>query len=68
MSEMKEIEEGRERWLKGVDIQATIKEIDDYIKFKTTEYGYHKFQDDELWELYKEEFKDFTIPIFKDCN
>jgi hypothetical protein len=48
MSKIKEIEEGRERWPKGVDIRTTIKEIDEYVKFKTTKYAYHNFQDDEL--------------------
>jgi hypothetical protein len=43
MSKIKEIKAGRKRWLKGVDIEATTKEIDDYITFKITEYIYYDF-------------------------
>jgi hypothetical protein len=38
-----EIEARKERWLKGVDIEATIKEINDYIKFKIIKYTYYNF-------------------------
>ena len=48
MSEMKEIKAGRERWPKGIGVEATSKEIDDYITFKITEYIHYNFQDDEL--------------------
>jgi hypothetical protein len=69
MSENKEMKAGRVKWPKGIDIEvAGIEEIDDFIAFKVTEYIHYDFQDDELWELYKEDFKDFTIAIFKDCN
>ena len=65
---MKEIKAGRERWPKGIGAEATSKEIDDYITFKITEYIHYNFQDDELWELYQEDFKGFSIATFKDCN
>ena len=43
MSKIKEIKAGRERWLKGIDKEATTREIDDYIIFKITEYTYYNF-------------------------
>ena len=65
---MKEIKVGRERQLKGISVEATNKEINDYIIFKITEYIHYNFQDDELQELYQEDFKGFFIATFKDCN
>jgi len=42
--------------------------INDYIKFKTLEYTYYKFTNDDLWEQYKEDFTGFIEVIFKTCN
>jgi hypothetical protein len=36
-----------------------------YIKFKTLEYKYFKLINDDLWEQYKEDFSDFTEPVFR---
>ena len=43
ISKIKEIKAGRERWPKGIRVEATSKEIDDYIIFKITEYIYYNF-------------------------
>jgi hypothetical protein len=48
MSDLKEIKAGRGRWLKGVNLEASSEEIDDYIAFKVTEYTHYDFQDEEL--------------------
>jgi hypothetical protein len=39
-----------------------------YIKFKTLEYKYFKLINDDLWEQYKEDFSDFTEPVFRNCT
>ena len=68
MSEITVIEEGRERWPKGINADAPTKDIDEYIKFKTTEYIHYDVQDKELWELYQEDFKGFSLATFKECS
>ncbi len=42
--------------------------VAEYIKTKQAEYEEHDFIDSDLWELFKEDFTDFTEQIFKDCN
>ena len=38
------------------------------MQFKTLEYEVYDFKDNELWEAYKEDFHNFTVQIFKNCN
>jgi hypothetical protein len=74
MSEiMKEIQAGRERWPKGIDTvdnttTTTIKDIDDYITFKITEYTHYNVHDEDLWEVFKEDFKGFSLIMLKECS
>jgi hypothetical protein len=49
MADIKEVKAGREKWPMGIDIQtADIKDMNDYITYKTIEYTYYDFQDKEL--------------------
>jgi hypothetical protein len=63
----KQISEGQKKWRQGVNLTSA-ENANEYIKFKTLEYEYFKFINDDLWEQYKEDFADFTEPIFKTCN
>ncbi|KAA6409366.1 MAG: hypothetical protein FRX48_06919 [Lasallia pustulata] len=47
---------------------SDIDDVDTFVKFKLQEYEEHNFQDDKLWELFKEDFNSFTEQIFKSCN
>ena len=71
MSDLEEIKAGRGRWLKGIDLSdkdITTKEADDYINFKILEYQYYDFKDEELWELFKEDFSVFSTAAFKEYS
>jgi hypothetical protein len=68
MSEMKEIKAGRVRWPKGIGVEDTTEDIDNYITYKITEYTHYDVQDEELWEVFQEDFTGFSKSIFKDCN
>jgi hypothetical protein len=41
MSKIKDIKAGRARWPKGIGVEDTTKDVDDYIRFKITEYTYY---------------------------
>ena len=43
-------------------------DVNDYIKFKTLEYKYYKFTNNDLWEQFKEDFADFIEAISKTCS
>jgi hypothetical protein len=60
----RQIDDGQKKWRQGPDLTST-NNINDYVKFKTLEYVYYKFTNDDLWEQYKEDFADFTEAIFK---
>jgi hypothetical protein len=45
-----------------------VENVNDYIKFKILKYKHFKFINDDLWELYKEDFADFIEVVFKTCN
>jgi hypothetical protein len=62
----RQIDEGQKKWRQGVN--PTSIEVNDYVKFKTLEYAYYKFTNDDLWEQYKEDFAGFTEAIFKTYN
>jgi hypothetical protein len=47
---------------------SVVENVNDYIKFKILEYKHFKFINDDLWELYKEDFTAFTKATFKACN
>ena len=63
----KQIDEGQDKWRQGVDL-TSIADVNNYIKFKTLEYEYFRFMNNDLWEQYQEDFADFTEAIFKVCN
>ena len=63
----KQIDEGQEKWSQGVDLIST-SDVNDYIKYKTLEYGHYKLLNDDLQEQYKEDFTDFIEAIFKAYN
>ena len=66
-----QVEAGQERWGRGIDVQSdktTTTDIDDFIKFKALEYEDADLKDDDMWEVYKDDFKDFTVEIFRNCN
>jgi hypothetical protein len=44
----RQIDEGQKKWRQGVD--PTSIEVNDYVKFKTLEYAYYKFINNDLWE------------------
>ena len=54
-----QIREGQKKWSKGINIDPNdfnIIDINDFIQFKTLEYKVYDFKDNELWEVYKEDF------------
>jgi len=63
----KQIDKGQKKWSQGVNL-TSINDVNDYIKFKVIEYGYYKFTNFNMWELYQEDFADFTEAILKACN
>jgi hypothetical protein len=60
---------GKDRWGEGIDLKATNKkELFEFLLFKDLEFQYHDFQDDDLWEAFKDDFKDFTLQNLKTCD
>ena len=67
----KQLDEGQEKQGKGIDIQPdniNIKDINDFVKFKILEYKVANLKDNDIQEVYKDDFKDFITKIFKKCN
>jgi hypothetical protein len=68
MADIREqINEGQKKWRQGPDF-TSINDVNGYVKFKTLEYVYYKFTNNDLWEQYKEDFIGFTEAIFKTCK
>ena len=66
-----QVKEGQKKWSKGINIDLddiNIIDINDFIQFKILEYKFYDFKDSKIQEIYKEDFWNFTIKIFKDCN
>ena len=63
----KQIDKGQEKQSQGVDLMS-ISDVNNYIKYKTLEYGHYKLLNDNLQKQYKEDFTDFTKAIFKAYN
>ena len=66
-----QVNKGQEKQGKGINIQSndiSIKDINDFMKFKILKYKTYNLKDNELWEVYKEDFQNFTLQIFKDYN
>ena len=45
-----------------------VENVNDYIKFKILKYKHFKFINNDLQELYKEDFTDFIKAVFKTYN
>ena len=66
-----QVREGQKKWSKGINIDPNninIIDINDFIQFKILKYEAYNFKDSEIWEVYKEDFQNFIVKIFKDCN
>ena len=63
----KQIDNGQKKWRQGVDL-TLVENVNDYIKFKILKYKHFKFINDDLWELYKEDFAAFIEATFKAYN
>jgi hypothetical protein len=54
------------KWEAGIDTEnSTSQDLTDYIQTKTHLYEVERAADSDLWDLYQEEFKDFTVATFK---
>ena len=54
------------KWRYGIDINnAERDEVQEYIQTKLYFYVEDKVQDSDLWELFREDFKDFSANVFK---
>ena len=65
------IKKGQKKWGREISIDSNdinITDINDFIQFKILKYKIYDFKDNELWETYKENFQNFTLQIFKNCN
>ena len=60
----------RPNWGNGITLtnETTAEDITNYIDFKINEYTEYNFKDKNLWEVYQEDFNNFTIQTFKDAN
>jgi hypothetical protein len=53
------------KWKYGIDVTtATDKDILDYMQTKLYDYMSNRVSDDDLWELFQDDFKDFTTDMF----
>ena len=55
---------GQKKWPKGINLQfnkTTTEDINKFMKFKILKYKAYNFKDDELWEVYKEDFNNFIL-------
>ena len=63
------IRNGRAQWAESINIKdAKATEINDYITYKTIEYGKYKLSDDDLWGAFQDDFKGFTTRTFEAAN
>ncbi len=50
------------KWERGIDPKkATNAELQEYIQTKVYQYTLDKMSDDNLWDLFQDNFKDFNI-------
>lgn len=53
------------KWKYGIDVTtATDEDILDYMQTKLYDYMSDGVSDDDLWELFQDDFKDFTVDMF----
>ena len=58
------VKKGQKKWGRGIDVDfnnINIIDINDFVQFKTLEYKVYDFKNNELWEVYKEDFQNFTL-------
>ena len=48
--------------------KTTVEDFTNYIDFKVNKYTKRNFKDKSLWELYREDFNNFTVQTFKDID
>jgi hypothetical protein len=54
------------KWDYGIEVDAaTTEDLTNYMQTKIYSYQYDKRNDDNLWECFKDDFKNFTIDTFK---
>jgi len=54
-----QVDAEQEKWPKGINLQSnktTIKDINKFVKFKILKYKAYNLKDNELWEVYKDDF------------
>ena len=72
MSDIKaQVDVEQKKWDKGIDLQSnktTIENINKFVKFKILKYKAYNFKDNKLQEVYKEDFNNFIIQVFRDYN
>jgi hypothetical protein len=57
------------KWKRGINAaEPDTDEINAFIDWKLTEYNKDKWRDDNMWEVYLEDFNTFTVDIFKACQ
>ena len=66
-----QVKGGQKKQSKGINIDPNNINninINDFIQFKILEYKVYNFKDSEILEVYKEDFQNFIVEIFKDYN
>ena len=54
------------KWSSGITLDTATKEdLEEYIATKCHEYVKRKTNDNNLWEVYKYDFENFTTNIFR---
>ena len=66
-----QVNEGQSRWSEGINTQSDDvdkQEINEFIKYKLLEYKTYNLRDNDLWEVYCDDFNTFTTQTFRECN
>ena len=54
------------KWEMGINAAKTnVHEINTFIKWKPDQYTKDKWRDDNMWEIYLEDFNTFIVNIFR---
>jgi hypothetical protein len=57
------------KWKSGIDAAKLDNDkLDAFIDWKLTEYNKDKWRDNNMWEIYLEDFNTFTADTFKACQ
>jgi hypothetical protein len=57
------------KWDCGIDVQsATTEQLNEYVESRAIVYEADKMCDEDLWEVYKTDFKTFTTAVFGKVN